>query len=234
MYQPADFVETDSREIRWMIRDNPFANLVIWDGTELRATPVPILRRGPHESNSDPNPEFTLVGHLAKGNDLATILDDEAVERGCPAIVTFTGPNGYISPSAYPSKAEHGKVVPTWNYETVLVYGTMRVITDKAWVLGVVTELTDHFERGRSPKWAVDDAPASYIEAMLNGIVGIEITPSRLEAKRKLSQNRPEADREGVMEDLEMQEGSERQNGPAEQLAIRMRSRFTNWGGSLA
>jgi transcriptional regulator len=231
MYKPAAFVETDYREMRWMIRDNPFANLVIWDGTELRCTPVPLLRRGSQESASDPSPGFTLIGHLAKGNDLAT---GEEAERGYPAIVTFNGPNGYISPSAYPSKAEHGKVVPTWNYETVLVHGTMRVITDKAWVLDVVTELTNHFERGRSPRWAVDDAPTSYIDAMLNGIVGIEITPSRIEAKRKLSQNRSEEDREGVMEDLEMQVDSEGQNGPAEQLAIRMRSRYTNWDGALS
>jgi transcriptional regulator len=109
--------------------------------------------------------------------------------------------DGYVSPSWYPSKAEHGKVVPTWNYELVHVHGTVRVHDDPAWVRLLVTDLTDRHESARyAPPdgWQVTDAPPDFIDAQLRAIVGVEVEISSIEAKRKLSQNRPDGDRTGV------------------------------------
>ncbi|MDQ6680128.1 MAG: FMN-binding negative transcriptional regulator [Pseudomonadota bacterium] len=122
---------------------------------------------------------------------------------GSPALVVFQGPHGYVSPAWYPSKAEHGKVVPTWNYVMVQARGPLQVIDDAAWLRRFVTRLTERHEAPRSAPWAVGDAPDDYIEKMLGAIVGIEIELTALTGKWKLSQNRSAADRDGVARGLD-------------------------------
>jgi transcriptional regulator len=118
------------------------------------------------------------------------------------ALVIMRGPDAYVSPAWYASKREHGRVVPTWNYLTAHVYGTMTVHDDPAWVEDVVRRLSDLHEAGRPEPWSVDDAPAKYVSGQLRAIVGVEVAIRRIEAKFKLSQNRPEADIDGVIDGL--------------------------------
>jgi transcriptional regulator len=134
-----------------------------------------------------------LVGHLARANGhWRRILD------GSPALAIVTGPDAYVSPSWYAAKAEHGKVVPTWNYTVVHLRGHVTVHDDAEWVRGLVTRLTDRHEGRRAEPWAVTDAPADYVAKNLRPIVGIEVSISQVEAKAKLSQNRSDEDRAGV------------------------------------
>jgi transcriptional regulator len=136
-----------------------------------------------------------LRGHVARANPHWRTLD------GAATLVIFPLADGYVSPSWYPSKVEHGKVVPTWNYELVHVHGTVRVHDDAEWVRRLVTDLTDRHESARSDpreRWQVTDAPADFIDGQLRSIVGVEVEISSIEAKRKLSQNRPDGDRTGV------------------------------------
>ena len=163
-----------------MIDAHPLAQLVVSSPDGLQATPVPLVRRGD-----------ALVGHLARPNSLTKLAG--------PALAVFTGSGAYVSPGWYPSKRDHGKVVPTWNYETVHVHGTLVVHDDAGWTLDVVRFLTDTFEAALPAPWSVDDAPPEYIAAMLRAIVGIELVDLRVEAKRKLSQNRDDGDRAGVL-----------------------------------
>ena len=118
------------------------------------------------------------------------------------ALVIFQGVEAYISPSWYPTKQAHGRVVPTWNYEVVHVYGRLVWHEDRAWLRAQIGELTRQFEAGRPDPWSVEDAPADHIERLLAGIVGVEIAIDRIEAKRKLSQNRSDADRLGAADGL--------------------------------
>jgi len=142
--------------------------------------------------------ESTLVGHLALANRHHRRIIDGSV-----ALAVVTGPDAYVSPSAYPSKAEHGKVVPTWNYSVVQIRGVVRVIRDVEWLRTLVTELTVCHEGRRDRPWAVSDAPADFIDAQLRAIIGVELTVTSVEAKAKLSQNRSDADRAGVRSDLQ-------------------------------
>jgi len=118
-------------------------------------------------------------------------------------LAVFQGPHHYVTPSWYPSKKEHAKVVPTWNYAVVHAFGPLKFIDDADWLLQQVTSLTLEHEAGRDPQWQVDDAPADFIDKMLQSIIGIELPISRLEGKWKASQNRPEKDKEGVIQGLE-------------------------------
>lgn len=139
----------------------------------------------------------TLKAHLAKANEQFADLS-----AGAEALVIFQGPESYITPSWYPSKLEHGKVVPTWNYVAVEARGRPVLIEDPAWLLGQISELTAAEEGERPAPWAVSDAPAPYVASQLKGIFGIEIEIARLEGKWKTSQNRPEPDRAGVADGL--------------------------------
>ncbi|MFL1463847.1 FMN-binding negative transcriptional regulator [Roseococcus sp. DSY-14] len=134
-----------------------------------------------------------VVGHLARANPQVAAL--RAAGR---AIAVWTGAEGYVSPSAYASKREHGKVVPTWNYEAVHAEGPVELVEDAARLREIVAGLTDHHEAGRPEPWAVEDAPEAFVQAQLKGIVGVVLTVEALSGKRKLSQNRPEADQAGV------------------------------------
>jgi transcriptional regulator len=141
--------------------------------------------------------EDRLVGHLARAN-----VHWRRIVDGSPALAVVTGPDTYVSPGWYAAKAEHGKVVPTWNYSVVHLRGPVRVHDDPVWVRDLVTRLTDRHERTRAEPWAVTDAPADYIDKNLRPIVGVELLVERVEAKAKLSQNRSEEDRAGVARGL--------------------------------
>ena len=190
MHVPPSFAVADPIGVLVdLLRTEP-ATLVTLGPEGLEATVVPLLleeRPGGHRA---------LVGHVARGN--RATLDGEGRE----AMVLVQGPQGYVSPSWYPSKAEHAKVVPTWDYVAVQVHGRLRTIDDAAWLRSQVRRLTDRHEAGREEPWSIDDAPTSFLERMLGGIVGVEVVIERVTAKAKLSQNRSAADVEGVIEGL--------------------------------
>lgn len=192
MYRPPAFDEKDPAELARLIGEARLA-VIVGDGSDgLAADHVPVLfepARGPHG---------TLVGHLARANPRARSAAD-----GGRVLVIFSGPDAYVSPGWYPSKKEAGKAVPTWNYEAVHAHGAIRLFDDRDRLLDVVSRLSDAHEAGRAEPWSVAEAPADFVAAMLKGIVGFEIEIERLEGKRKLSQNRPAADRAGVIAGLD-------------------------------
>jgi transcriptional regulator len=186
VYQPPHHREED------LIRANPLGMLVTYGAAGLSANPIPFIL-------DDSQGEFgCLQAHLARANPQWRDFDPKV-----EALVIFQGAQSYITPSWYPTKQATGKVVPTWNYVTVQVHGMMRVIEDTDWLRRQIDALTALKEQSRPLPWAVEDAPIPFIQAQLKGIVGIEIPISRIEGKWKISQNRPEADRAGVIEGLE-------------------------------
>jgi transcriptional regulator len=191
VYVPAHFGESRVDVLHEFIRGSGLATLVSMTADGMIASHAPLML------DPDPAPYGTLIGHLAKANPHQR-LADPAVET----LVIFQGPDGYITPSYYAEKRAHGKVVPTWNYIAVHAYGALEVFDDPVRLLGIVTRLTNDYETRRAEPWAVSDAPAAYVDGMLRGIVGIALPIVRLEGKVKMSQNRPEADRTGVIEGL--------------------------------
>ena len=155
----------------------------------------------------------TVIAHVARANPHWREIADDM-----PALLIVTGPDAYVSPTWYAAKAEHGKVVPTWNYSAVHLTGHARVHEGAEWLRTAVTDLTDHHEERRDRPWQVTDAPAAYIEGQLRGIVGIELTVTGVEGKAKLSQNRSMADREGVIVGLR-EEGRIGGQGVADAMA---------------
>jgi transcriptional regulator len=187
MYQPSHFEESRAEVLHAAIGNHPLTTLIRTDlAGALRADVLPMLL----DSNGA---HGTLRGHVARANPLWREADGREV------LLVFQGAQSYISPGWYPSKSEHGKVVPTWNYVVVQARGRLRAIDDAAWLRGFVTRLTERFEASMQPApWRVADAPDDYIEAMLRAIVGIEVEIASLVGKWKVSQNRGAADREGV------------------------------------
>jgi len=192
MYVPAAFAEVDPREIERLVTEYPMAQLVTMTEDGLVATPMPLLY--------EPAPDGlgSLVGHVARANR-QWAKSSSTVE----ALAIFAGPNAYISPNWYASKAEHGKVVPTWNYETVHVRGHFLAHDDPAWTRALVARLTERHESQLAAPWSIDDAPPEYIDSMVKAIVGIEVQITSIQAKRKLSQNRPTADVTGTIAGLD-------------------------------
>jgi transcriptional regulator len=190
MYQPDDFRVEDVSEMHALMRARPFAALVSSGSAGLYASHLPTVLK-------DEGPCGVVECHLARPNphwkDLA---------EGNEALMIFQGPEGYITPNWYPSKAQHGKAVPTWNFAVVHAYGRPEVMKDKEWLLQHVTELTAQQESSEAKPWAPSDAPATYIEVMLRGIVGFRFAITRLEGKWKMSQNREVQDRVGVVKGL--------------------------------
>ena len=156
---------------------------------------------------------WRLRGHVSRSNPQAKIG-----EASVPALALFIGPHAYVSPSAYPSKAETGRVVPTWNYVEVHVHGSLRLTDDADHTIAAVTDLTDVHEAGRSEPWRVADAPDDYVARLARGIVSFELVVDRVEAKAKLSQNKSEADRSGVVEDLDGRSGGAPAHRPTDAL----------------
>lgn len=185
MYVPTQFQETDTAAIHAMMRAARLATLVTSGAGGLMATPLPLFL------DAEEGAHGVLYGHVAKANP-------QWREGGGEALALFQGPDAYVSPSWYATKAETGKVVPTWNYTAVHAYGPAEFFEDADRLLAVVTRLTDRHEAGRAHPWAVSDAPADFIRAQLKGIVGLRLPIARLEGKSKMSQNRNAADRAGV------------------------------------
>ena len=197
MYLPAHFTIADRDAAFDVIDDVRLGTLVVHTADGLDATPLPFLL------HREVGEHGTLVAHLSRANRLWSRVDTSH-----EAVVIFQGPEGYISPGWYPTKAETGKVVPTWNYVAVHAYGIITVHDDRDWVAQQVRTLTDHHEATMAQPWSIDDAPDDYIESMLRGIVGLQFDITRLEAKAKLSQNRP-TDAASVVDGLQRRGGTD-------------------------
>ena len=190
MYVPKYFEETDTEAIHALIDASPLATFVVQGPAGLVVNHIPFLRQ-----SRDTN--LYLLAHVPRANPLSELLHES---RPCACI--FHGPDGYISPSWYATKAEHGKVVPTWNYAVVHAHGEAGVIDSPEWVRHQIEALTRQNEHGRASPWEVSDAPDDYIEKLLTTLVGIEVVVERLEAKVKASQNQPQVNRESVLSAL--------------------------------
>jgi transcriptional regulator len=195
MYIPAHFA-IDDDAVQQLLARHGAADLITQTADGLVATMLPFVYEpsvGEHGA---------LYGHVARNND------QWRLPAQGESLAILRGPDAYISPSWYASKAEHGRVVPTWNYVTAHVYGRLVVHDDPVWVEDVVRRLTAKHEAarlaspGQAPAWSVDDAPRKFIEGQLRAIVGLELQITRIEAKAKLSQNRPATDIAGVVAGL--------------------------------
>ena len=191
MYTPKPNEETRVEVMHELIRAHPLGTWTLLGADDLLTHHIPF------QLDAGRGPFGTLVGHVARANSVW-----RSPATAVRSVVSFQGPQVYVTPSWYPSKAEHGKVVPTWNYAVVHVRGAPTFIHDRDWLLAHVSSLTDAHEAGEPVPWAVADAPAEYTERMLGAIVGVEIPIERLLGKWKVSQNRPDGDRAGVVAGL--------------------------------
>jgi transcriptional regulator len=187
MWTPPIFAEADPDAVAVMIEAARLGVMVTHGADGLHATHLPFLfEREP----------MKLIGHIARANPHHTHAGDGE------ALVILSGPEAYVSPNWYPSKRVDGRQVPTWNYEAAHLYGTLEWFDDRDRLLDVVARLSEKHERGQPAPWTTADAPPDYVEKLLNAIVGVTLTVTRVEAKRKMSQNKGEADRLGVIEGL--------------------------------
>jgi transcriptional regulator len=190
MHCPSMFREERLDVLHGLISAHPLATLITAGSNGLMANLIPFSLHNGGEHG-------VLRAHLARGNKQL-----EALREVTEALVVFQGPDCYVTPSWYPSKAEHGKVVPTWNFAMVQARGKPQVIDDADWVLAQVEQLTNNQEKGRTHPWKVSDAPDDYIATQLKGIVGFEISIHAIEGKWKMSQNRQPTDSQGVIDAL--------------------------------
>ncbi len=213
VYLPPHFREDQVPVLHEMIRQQPLAALVSSTPGGLYASHLPLL------IEPEPAPFGTLVGHLARANP-----QWQEATPGAEVLAIFTGPQAYITPAWYATKAETGKVVPTWNYAAVHAYGTLRFFDDEARLLALVTRLTEAHEGKRAEPWAVSDAPPEFVRGMLRAIVGFELVVTRLEGKWKMSQNRPPVDIGRIVDGL-TREGGPGEAAVADVVAARNRNR---------
>jgi len=190
MYQPSAFREDRLETLHELIRSHPLATLITSGIDGLIANLVPFIV-------VDSGDKGTLRAHIAKANDQVA-----ALRAGTETLVVFQGPEAYITPTWYPAKKEHGRVVPTWNYVVVQARGTPRVIDDAVWLRTQIEALTLSQEGPRAEPWKVTDAPPEFVDKQIKAIIGIEIPILTIEGKWKVSQNRSDADRHGVCEGL--------------------------------
>ncbi|WP_201837984.1 FMN-binding negative transcriptional regulator [Microvirga zambiensis] len=198
MYQPPHFREDSLAVQHALIKAHPLGLLVTFGSTGLLANPLPFVL------DAEASPMGTLKTHLSRANAQWQDFDPDQ-----DALVVFQGPEAYITPSWYAAKREHGKVVPTWNYAIVQARGRIRIKDDPDWLRQQIAAMTETQENLRSEPWAVSDAPPPFVAAQLKGIVGVEIEITRIEGKWKVSQNRSEADRQGVAEGLRLSQEDE-------------------------
>lgn len=210
MYIPPAFREDRIEALYELIRLHPLGLLTTAGASGLAATPIPFLVY-PAEGASG-----TLRAHLARANPHWRELQGSA-----ECLVVFMGPQGYVTPSWYPTKRETQKVVPTWNYVCVQAWGRPRIVEDAAWLRRQIDDLTRAREAARPAPWAVSDAPEDYLTAQMQAIVGIEIPIARIEGKWKLSQNRPAADRAGVLAGLSDPEDPDKNEAMAQLMEKR-------------
>ena len=183
------FQVQDPAMLQALVRKQPLATLVIAHEDALHANHVPLFL------DPDRGPNGTLVGHVARANGVWPLLPQTAV-------AVFHGPQAYVSPSWYPSKALDGKQVPTWNYAAVHAHGRLSAFDDLERLRAVLETLTEQHEAHRPAPWRISDAPPDYIDKLLRAIVGIELAVDRWEGLWKMSQNRTDTDRAGVVEGL--------------------------------
>ena len=195
VYIPPAFDLASRSEILSLLRSTPFGHLVTTTTKgepQIASTPLPFVIDDDLSS---------VRAHFARANRHWREID------GATALMIIPGVDAYVSPRWYPSKQEKGEVVPTWNYEVVHLHGTITIHDDPAWKLDLVTNLTDHNERQvrdteRADAWEVTDAPTDFIDGQLKAIVGVQLEITKIEAKRKLSQNRRADDRSGAQQGL--------------------------------
>jgi transcriptional regulator len=191
MYVPQAFAEPDVPTLHRLLRAHPLGALVTLTPQGLDANHISFV------VHAGPLPHGTLHGHVARTNPVW-----REAAHDTQALVIFQGPERYITPSWYPGKRDHGKVVPTWNYAVVHAHGPLRVRDDPAWTRPHLEELVRTHEAAREAPWQLSDAPADFLDAMVAAVVGLEIPIARLVGKWKVSQNRPGPDREGVIQGL--------------------------------
>lgn len=232
VYVPRPFELTEFDQVAELVERIGAVDLVTFDGTGLAATLVPVIwDRTPGQTDptltrsgdADPAggaaegrgaPHGRLLGHIARANG-----QWRGSEPGVAALAILRGPQAYVSPSWYATKAEHGRVVPTWNHLSVHFTGPVVFHHESAWLHDVVTRLTDRHERHRPRPWSVDDAPAEFVTGQLRAIVGVEMAVQSIVAQAKLSQNRSPADRDGVLAGLRDEGEGEATAPPAEAVA---------------
>jgi len=218
MYLPKHFAEHQPQSLHGLIRAHPLGTLItLGSDGEPVADLIPFWLDAPHppagasgltsesalpgaSAASTPSaaPPVRLLAHVARSNPLW-----RTHPAGRPVLVVFHGPDAYISPNWYPTKAEHGKAVPTWNYATVQAKGTLKVIDQNPdWLRTFLTRLTAEHEATQPHPWQLGDAPSDYIQAMLQAVVGLEVEVTQLTGKFKLSQNQPPANQQGVQQAL--------------------------------
>lgn len=205
MYQPKHFVESRPEVLQGLMQSHPLAT-VVWQGAEgLTAEHLPLLWQAEGEHG-------VLIGHVARANPVWQHAD------GAMVLAVFHGPQHYISPNWYASKAENHKAVPTWNYAVVHAHGRLSVTNDADTKRAIVSQLTQVHEHTQARPWQLSDAPPDYIAHMLNAIVGVRVVLQRLEGKWKTSQNQPSANRQGVV--MGLQEMGQRAEAQADALGM--------------
>jgi transcriptional regulator len=209
MYLPEHFAVHDQEQVARFVAGAGAADFVTFDGTELVASLLPVIweQPGPGETGGG---HGRLLAHLALANP-----QWRTAQPGVPGLAIVHGPQAYISPGWYASKSEHGRVVPTWNYTSVHFTGPVTFHQDPEWLRDMVTRLTGKYEGERDQPWHPQDAPPAFINGQLRGIVGVEMTVTRVAAKAKLGQNRSAADRAGAISGLRAEPGSGPGDGPA-------------------
>ncbi len=207
MHIPRKFEQSDLVQCKELIDNYPFATLITHSESGLEANHIPFLLKQSKGKN-------VLQGHIAKVNNLWKSVKNEA-----DVLVVFNGPNCYITPNHYPTKKEHGKAVPTWNYVTVHVKGIMSYIHDKEWNLNMINNLTHHQEANQPTPWSLSDAPGDYIQKMLPAIVGLEIEVLSIKGQWKVSQNQPEKNKQGVISGLSREAEHSIQNSDSQKIA---------------
>lgn len=205
MYQPPLHREDRLDVLHDLIRRRPLG-LLVSSGPE-----GPVADQLPFLLDAERSPNGTLRAHMARANAQWRILQESPA-----ALVIFQGLNAYITPSWYATKRETGKVVPTWNYVIVQARGQARIIDDRDWLAQQISDLTEKQEAPRREPWAVSDAPEAFIDAQIKGIIGLEIEIAAVEGKWKVSQNRPAADRQGVIDGLGRDVAADEAAGMAE------------------
>ncbi len=190
MHIPNKFKQDDAKLLEDIIRQYSFATLITQSKMGLEANHIPFFLHQEKGKN-------ILQGHIAKANPLWKNVDDQS-----EVLITFNGPNYYISPNYYPTKKVHGKAVPTWNYISVHVRGKMSYIHDNDWNLAMLHNLSDQHEAKHLKPWSVSDAPEDYIQKMMTAIVGLEIHVSSITGQWKLSQNQPDENKHGAIKGL--------------------------------
>lgn len=200
MYQPTSFREDDLETQLALVRANPLGLLVSHSSQGLLADPLPFL------ADVDRQQQVTLRAHVARANP-----HWQALQTVQECLVVFQGAEGYISPSWYESKRQHGKVVPTWNYAVVQMWGVPTVTEDPLWLRQQLAGVTGLNENQQPQPWSIDDAPTNYIASQMKGIVGIEMVVTRREGKWKMSQNRSAEDVSGVIAGLRAGDSAQQQ-----------------------